>query len=670
MLATSTPETSTRSPTQPRPRACRASRPSCPGRPGTSAAAPSHDKSPFKLQLPLLLWRGQFADSYTHLVAAGLDQQDGRRDVAERRGRQRDPRGARPAAEEGRASRSSTRAPTTTARTTTRRRSPSSRPTNCEIFNTFPIPPDFATFWRQAAQQGYTAVRSPRSPRRACSPRRSRRSASSAIGLASGVYWHPTWPVLLVAHRRVLQAARATATRARPASSGTSRLGADLGAVRRRQPRRYQATRQPQGQDRRRERDRRRSRSTRRSATSTGRKGPVRTSSPTPIIGGQWVQGRTASSRSTSSSVEQSGRPERPDRGEAASPTIARARKRGRVDGIRSSPRSGIRKRFGALVVLDGVDFAVAPGEAVGIVGPNGAGKTTLLNVLAGALRPNAGRSRFRGADVTRLRRRAALPARHRAHPPGAAALQRHDRVRERAASGADARAAGCAAGAPTSARSRCSSRAACCRWPTGGPRASGCCTASGSSWRARSRPVRVVLLLDEIGGGLTDAEADRAGRDDPRGSRAGGSPSSGSSTSCTCWCRSSTGWSAWTPGGSSPTATPEAVMADAAVIDAYLGRRRHEPARGREPRRPPRPAAGRPRRLARRSTRARSLALVGANGAGKSTLLRAIAGAHRARRRAASSSTAATSRASPAHRRVAPGHRARPRGPAAVSRA
>ena len=41
-----------------------------------------------------------------------------------------------------------------------------------------------------------------------------------------------------------------------------------------------------------------------------------------------------------------------------------------------------MRKRFGALVVLDGVDFAVGAGEAVGIVGPNGAGKTTLLNVL------------------------------------------------------------------------------------------------------------------------------------------------------------------------------------------------------------------------------------------------------------------------------------------------
>ena len=69
---------------------------------------------------------------------------------------------------------------------------------------------------------------------------------------------------------------------------------------------------------------------------------------------------------------------------------------------------AGIHKRFNALVVLDDVDFAVAPHEAVGIVGPNGAGKTTLLAVLAGAFQPNAGTVMFNGADVT------ALPAQRR----------------------------------------------------------------------------------------------------------------------------------------------------------------------------------------------------------------------------------------------------------------
>ena len=63
----------------------------------------------------------------------------------------------------------------------------------------------------------------------------------------------------------------------------------------------------------------------------------------------------------------------------------------------------GLHKRFGALVVLDGVDLAIGRGEALGIVGPNGAGKTTLLSVLSGAQPPNAGSISFRGDDVTAL---------------------------------------------------------------------------------------------------------------------------------------------------------------------------------------------------------------------------------------------------------------------------
>jgi branched-chain amino acid transport system ATP-binding protein len=60
-----------------------------------------------------------------------------------------------------------------------------------------------------------------------------------------------------------------------------------------------------------------------------------------------------------------------------------------------------VRKRFGALAVLDHVSLAVDKGDAVGIVGPNGAGKTTLLNVLAGALSPDSGTVSFDGRDVT-----------------------------------------------------------------------------------------------------------------------------------------------------------------------------------------------------------------------------------------------------------------------------
>lgn len=66
---------------------------------------------------------------------------------------------------------------------------------DCQIFNTFPIPPDFATFWRQAAQQGYTKkVKIAQIAKTGLFP--SQVTELGAIGnlLASGVYWAPTWP--------------------------------------------------------------------------------------------------------------------------------------------------------------------------------------------------------------------------------------------------------------------------------------------------------------------------------------------------------------------------------------------------------------------------------------------------------------------------------------------
>lgn len=62
---------------------------------------------------------------------------------------------------------------------------------------------------------------------------------------------------------------------------------------------------------------------------------------------------------------------------------------------------NGIHRRFGSLVVLEGIDLTLAPGEALGIVGPNGAGKTTLLDILSGA-QPSEGSVTFQGQDVTR----------------------------------------------------------------------------------------------------------------------------------------------------------------------------------------------------------------------------------------------------------------------------
>jgi branched-chain amino acid transport system ATP-binding protein len=71
------------------------------------------------------------------------------------------------------------------------------------------------------------------------------------------------------------------------------------------------------------------------------------------------------------------------------------------ADGTALLSGAGLRKRFGALVVLDGVDFTLRAGDAVGVVGPNGAGKTTLLSVFAGSQRPDTGTVRFQGSDVT-----------------------------------------------------------------------------------------------------------------------------------------------------------------------------------------------------------------------------------------------------------------------------
>ncbi len=62
----------------------------------------------------------------------------------------------------------------------------------------------------------------------------------------------------------------------------------------------------------------------------------------------------------------------------------------------------GVEKNFGAVQALIGVDFAVEPGECLGLVGHNGAGKSTLMNVLAGTLGPDRGRIVIRGTDRTK----------------------------------------------------------------------------------------------------------------------------------------------------------------------------------------------------------------------------------------------------------------------------
>jgi branched-chain amino acid transport system ATP-binding protein len=167
---------------------------------------------------------------------------------------------------------------------------------------------------------------------------------------------------------------------------------------------------------------------------------------------------------------------------------------------------AGLCKRFGALTVLDQVDFAVAPGEAIGIVGPNGAGKTTLLNVLSGTFPPSAGTIRICGADVTNAgaaeRCRLGVARSHQIPRPfGGMTL--FENVYVAASNGAgehgEAAYAGCVDALGLCGMLSMANRRA---------------ETLGLLDRKRLELARamatnpVVLLLDEIGGGLTDGEA------------------------------------------------------------------------------------------------------------------------------------------------------------------
>ena len=59
-----------------------------------------------------------------------------------------------------------------------------------------------------------------------------------------------------------------------------------------------------------------------------------------------------------------------------------------------------VTKRFGGLVAVQNMSFALAENEVLGLIGPNGSGKTTMMNLISGALRPSSGAIKLYGDDI------------------------------------------------------------------------------------------------------------------------------------------------------------------------------------------------------------------------------------------------------------------------------
>lgn len=222
--------------------------------------------------------------------------------------------------------------------------------------------------------------------------------------------------------------------------------------------------------------------------------------------------------------------------------------------------------------MLDGVSFALAPGEAVGVVGPNGAGKTTLLSILAGSLQPDSGSVRFKETEVTRTgqadRCRLGIGRSHQVPRPFGG-MTVFENVLVGATAGAGRRGA--------DAYTHCFEVLDECEL---GELANRRAESLGLLHRKRLELARtlatdpVVLLLDEIGGGLTEGEAVELIRT---------IRSLQERKIAIVWIEHVVHVLAQVvgrlicmdAGRIIADGEPDAVMSHAAVIDAYLGRRR-----------------------------------------------------------------------------------------------
>src|ERR1700722_19434926 len=81
---------------------------------------------------------------------------------------------------------------------------------------------------------------------------------------------------------------------------------------------------------------------------------------------------------------------------------------------------TAVRKRFGPVLALDGMSFAVMPGRVTGFIGPNGAGKSTTMRVILGLDRPDSGTALVGGRPYWSLEH----PLRHAGSLLDASALQ------------------------------------------------------------------------------------------------------------------------------------------------------------------------------------------------------------------------------------------------------